>query len=189
MQTQWASLAWDPRITSYNVCYTKLLRYKTITTFTVQAKVSTQMKKGLPMDAAYDRSLPINLSTHLLYNPYSNYAWFLAMGLMPMMLTVFAFMGTLYAFGIELKEGTAHALLADADDNILVAVIGKLLPYTFFYVITISLLNILLFVGLNLPLNGSWLYILFSEGLLVLAYQMCALLVLALTSNLRLSLV
>jgi len=162
--------------------------YKTLSSFSVQAKVATQMKKGVPLEGAIDKALPLNISTHLLYNSYGNYAWFLAMGLMPMMLTVFVFMGTLYAFGIELKERSGHDLLETAQGKMSVVVIGKLIPYLGFYVLIISILNILMFSSMGLPLNGHWGYILLMEGLLVLAYQMIALLVLGLTSNLRLSL-
>jgi len=151
-------------------------------------KVQMMIKKGIQPGEAIQKAVPIKPDVHLLFNPYGNYAYFLMMGLLPLLAVVFIFLGTAYAIGIEMKEGTGTAWVETAENSTTVALIGKLIPYILLFLANLMGMNILLIRVMGTPLNGSLGMILFSEFLLILAYQAMALLFLAITANLRLTL-
>jgi ABC-2 type transport system permease protein len=79
-------------------------------------------------------------------------------------------------------------LLTDAGNNIFVALSGKMLPYTFLFFMNMLIMDLFLIKTLGTPLRGSLTLILVSEILLIISYQLLAILFLKLTANLRLSL-
>lgn len=162
--------------------------YKILNTVSAGIKMQVYQKTGKSTYQALNYVQPIRLSTHRLFNPYSNYAFFLALGLLPVMLTVFTFLGSVYALGTELKEGTAPELLQKAKGNIIIALTGKLLPYTVLFFMQSWVMDLVLFKGLQTPLQGSLSLLFGSQLILIVCYQSVALLFLAVTSNLRLSL-
>lgn len=107
---------------------------------------------------------------------------------MPIVLIVFTLLGTTHAIGTELLRGTGPKWLAEANGNIIYALIGKILPYTLIFSIIAVFMNVILFYNLGLPLNGKLHIILISEFLLILSYQFFAIFLLGLFSNLRLCL-
>jgi len=162
--------------------------YKTLSTISAGIKVQTNIKKGYTQDQAIARAVPIQMNTHLLFNPFTNYSYFLTLGLLPLVAIVFVFLGTVYALGQELKEGTGPNLLKTAEDSVTVALTGKLLPYTILFFVNMMFMNLILFKVLGTPLKGSLFSILLSQLLLIVAYQLLAVLFLNITSNMRLSL-
>lgn len=162
--------------------------YKTLATVSAGIKVQTYQKKGATEYMAMEKALPIKTDVHILFNPFGSYAYFLALGLLPMMLTVFAFLGSVYALGIELKDGTAGELMQTAHNDVITAITGKFFPYTLLYLINAMVMNLILFKGQDTPLHGNLLVILISELMLIVAYQAIAILFLNITANLRLSL-
>ena len=66
--------------------------------------------------------------------------------------------------------------------------IGKMLPYTVLFFMDMMVMNIFLVKNLGTPVNGSLFAILLSELLMIISYQLLAILFLKLTANLRLSL-
>jgi len=160
----------------------------TLSTFSTGAKMQVQMKKGFTQQQAIERVMPIRLDTHILFNPYTNYSYFLALGLIPLIVVVVCFLGTLYAVGSEIKDGSAPELMHTANDNIFIAIIGKVLPHTLIYLFNILLSSLLLIHFIGLPMHGNIWILLLSDVVLILAYQSISLIFIALTSNLRLSL-
>lgn len=160
----------------------------TLSTLSGAIKVQTMIKKGIPPNEAIQKAVPVKPDIHLLFNPYGNYAYFLMMGLLPLLSVVFIFLGTAYAIGIEMKEGTSVTWIRTAENSTTVAIIGKLIPYMLFFFANLMGMNILLIRVMGTPLNGSLAMILFSEFLLILAYQAMAIFFLTLTVNLRLTL-
>jgi len=160
----------------------------TLSTISGAIKVQTMIRKGIPPEDTIQKAQPVKPDIHLLFNPYGNYAYFLMMGLLPLLAVVFIFLGTSYAIGIEMKDGTVHEWMKAAGDSSVVAIIGKLIPYILLFFADLMFLNILLIKVMGTPLNGSLLTILVSEFLLILAYQAMAILLLAITINLRLTL-
>ncbi len=162
--------------------------YNTLSTISGAIKVQTMMKKGVTQEQAIEKALPVKPDIHLLFNPFGNYSYFLTLGLLPLLAVVFIFLGTVYAVGMELKEGSAGEWIETAHHSVIVAVSGKLLPYTLLFFMNMMTMNIILIRLLGTPLRGSLTAVLFSEILLIVSYQLLAVLVLTLTANLRLSL-
>jgi len=162
--------------------------YTVLSTISAGVKVQVAIKKGQTPTQAIEKARPVKVNVHLLFNPFGNYSYFLVLGLLPLLAVVFIFLGSVYALGMELKEGTAGELITLSDNNIGVALVGKMLPYTFLFFIDMMIMNIFLMRTLGTPLHGSLVAILISEILLIISYQLLAVLFLKLTANLRLSL-
>ena len=87
-----------------------------------------------------------------------------------------------------MKEGTGTEWINTAGGSTAVALIGKLIPYILLFFANLMLMNIVLIRVMGTPLNGSLAMVLFSEFLLILAYQAMAIVLLTVTINLRLTL-
>jgi ABC-2 type transport system permease protein len=162
--------------------------YTTLSTISGGVKVQIAMKKGDTEEQATEKARPVKVNSHLLFNPFGNYSYFLVLGLLPLLAVVFIFLGSVYALGMEFKEGTAGELITMADNRVFVAMIGKMVPYTILFFMDMMIMNIFLIKNLGTPVHGSLLAILLSEFLLIISYQLLAILFLKLTANLRLSL-
>ena len=162
--------------------------FTTLSTISAGVKVQVAIKKGQTPEQAIEKARPVKTNVHLLFNPFGNYSYFLVLGLLPLLAIVFIFLGSVYALGIELKEGTSGELIALANNNIVVALAGKMLPYTLLFFVDMMIMNIILMKTLGTPVHGSLFIILVSEVLLIISYQLLAILFLKLTANLRLSL-
>jgi len=162
--------------------------FTTLSTISAGVKVQVAIKKGQTPEQAVEKARPVKVNTHLLFNPFGNYSYFLVLGLLPLLAVVFIFLGSVYALGMELKEGTAGELIALAQKNVTVALVGKMLPYTFLFFMDMMIMNIILIKTLGTPVHGSLFIILLSEFLLIISYQLLAILFLKLSANLRLSL-
>jgi len=162
--------------------------YTTLSTISAGVKVQLAIKKGATPSQAIEKARPVKVNVHLLFNPFGNYSYFLVLGLLPLLAVVFIFLGSVYALGMEFKEGTAGDLIALAGNRVGVALIGKMAPYTILFFMDMMLMNIFLMKTLGTPLHGSLFAILLSELLLIISYQFLAILFVKLTANLRLSL-
>ena len=162
--------------------------FTTLSTISASVKVQVAIKKGQTPDQAIAKARPVKTNTHLLFNPFGNYSYFLVLGLLPLLSIVFIFLGSVYALGIELKEGTSGELIKLANNNIAVALAGKMLPYTLLFFVDMMIMNIILMKTLGTPVHGSLFIIMLSEIVLIISYQLLAILFLKLTANLRLSL-
>jgi len=86
--------------------------------------------KGVPESRIMGIIQPIALDTHLIGNPWANYGVYLLNLLLPGVMQLMILMLTIYAIGIELKEKTSRLWLRTANNSIIAALIGKLIPYT-----------------------------------------------------------
>lgn len=145
-------------------------------------------QRGELTTLAVEHTEPITVESQALFNPYMNYLYFLAGALMPTMLQIFIIVVSVYSVGVEMKEGTAREWIDTAGGSPWVAVAGKLAPYTAGFLFVGLLMNSYLFLWLKLPLRGSVILIALATSLLVLSYQAVALLIVAATANLRVSL-
>ncbi len=131
---------------------------------------------------------PIRVENHELFNPYLNYTYFLVSTLLPNMLQIFVLVMTVYALGVELKDGTAREWLACSGERPWKAILGKLAPYTLLFGIVGLFMNTFLFSYLGVPLRGSPGIIIVATFLMILAYQAVGLFLVSITANLRLAL-
>jgi ABC-2 type transport system permease protein len=148
----------------------------------------TRQKKSEMTSAAMAQLEPVAVRRHVLFNPYLNYFYYLTGTLQPAMLQIFIVTMTIFAFGSELKEGTAGELFEKSRGNTSAVIIGKLLPYTLVYVLMGFFMNIYLFKIPGFPFRGSLAVLAAATVLFVLAYQAIGVLILAVTANLRMSL-
>ena len=161
---------------------------KALATVSAGVKVQSLMQKGLVQQQAITQAIPVSLRPVILFNPYTSYSYYLTFGFLPLMLIVFTLLGSIYAIGTELQYKTCNVWLHLANDNILTALAGKLLPYTIIYSVMAMFMNIILFNRLGLPLKGNFTIIVASEFLMILSYQALAVFMVGFSSNLRLSL-
>lgn len=143
--------------------------------------------KGYTDEAIMGLIQPITLDTHKIGNPLANYSSYLLTTLLPGILGLQVLLLTIYVIGSEQKRSTSYDWLATAGDNIVVALLGKLLPYTIWFLLLQEIGMLVLFAGLEFPMNGSFLTLLTSSLLYVLAMQGMGVALVALIPELRTS--
>ena len=122
--------------------------------------------------------IPVSEEEMVSYNPNRNYAIYLSQPFFFVFLQVLLLLVTTYALGSESKFGTSDEWLQMAKGNIGIAVIGKLLPYTFIFMVMGVLANVVFFNWMRMPLpcslwvmNGiTMLFILATQALALLLY-------------------
>ena len=122
--------------------------------------------------------VPVSEKEMVSYNPNRNYAIYLSQPFFFVFLQVLLLLVTTYALGSESKFGTSDEWLQMAKGNIGIAVIGKLLPYTFIFTVMGVLANVVFFNWMKMPLpcslwvmNGiTMLFILATQALALLLY-------------------
>ena len=123
--------------------------------------------------------VPVSEKEMVSYNPNRNYAIYLSQPFFFVFLQVLLLLVTTYALGSESKFGTSDEWLQMAKGNIGIAVIGKLLPYTFIFMVMGVLANVVFFNWMKMPLPCSlWvmigitiLFILATQALALLLYE------------------
>jgi hypothetical protein len=160
---------------------------RALSTLSAGIKLQVQMKSGMTQDQALTQVMPVQLRQVLLFNPYTSYSYYLTAGLLPVVLIVFVLLCSLYVMGDELYRGTGKSWIKAAEGSFSWALTGKLIPYTILYFFMALVMNLILFRFLGMPLRGNYHVILISELLLIVCYQSFAIMLLALTSNMRLS--
>lgn len=131
---------------------------------------------------------PIRVNAHVLFNPYTNYMYYLLSGILPTMLQFFIILCTIYSIGIEIKKGTIAEAMEYGGGNIIKVLSGKLLPYTIIFSLMGMLMLSLMFKYLKFPLQGNIHIIIVSTIIFVLAYQAVGLFYIALGGNILKSL-
>lgn len=118
--------------------------------------------------------LPVQSSMHPLYNPDLDYSVYLSQPFFYVLFQILILLMTVYAVGSELKFYTAQEWMTTARGNILTAVVGKLLPYTFIFSVIGILANYVLYGVLHIPFQGSLLMMNLLTVLFIIATQALA---------------
>ncbi len=132
--------------------------------------------------------MPVNITSRAIGNPWLNYGVYIANSFVPCLLQLMIFLMTVFSIGQEMKYGTSRRLMQMADDSIIKAIFGKLLPQTVIWWVIAIFMMVWLFRYNHYPMNGSWGWMILSELMFVLACQGFALFVISVLPNLRLSL-
>lgn len=159
-----------------------------ITTLSAGAEMTGREKKGVSAQQAQAQFEPIRTVLNSLYNDNTSYEAFLTLALMPSMLQIFIVIAVVTTIGRELRDGTVPQWLASASGSWLRAVGAKLLfPLLAYGALSLAYL---LFFSLvrGWAVAGSLAGLLAGMLVLVLAYCALALLLVAATLSLRLSL-
>lgn len=144
--------------------------------------------QGVVGTEAMAQVMPIGFSTYGLFNPWLNYAYYIAPCFFAMILIIASMLSTIYAVGTELRYSTSVEWLRSANGSLVGAVMGKLLPSTLALWLLVLVAGTLLFAIYGAPMQGSWVVLIVGAVALIVAYQAVALFVVALTASFRLSL-
>ena len=161
---------------------------KVVKTISAGINMQKRMANNEMLQQAYINVQPIILDTHALYNPYINYAYYLVTALLPVMLLMFIISATIFAVGTELKYGTADEWYKISGESIIVALTGKLLPYSLVFIVEAFFMNTILFKYMHAPMNGSIIVIFMATIFFVFAYQAMGVFIISVFPNVRLAL-
>jgi len=145
----------------------------TLILHTLSGGINIQKREamGQSKDFILSQVQPIQLNTHLLFNPVSNYSIYITSIILPIMLQIFILLMTVYSIGIEIRERTSHEWLHAADKSIVIAVTGKLLPYTILFFMVMMFQNFMLYKVMQIPMHTNIGWLMFISFIFVLAYQ------------------
>ena len=150
-------------------------------------KVKNFMRTGMMEKRARELATPIVVVSHKLFNPYTNYQYYLSGGFMPTVFQMLIIVTCIIAMGFELKEGTAGEWLDAANRNTMAALSGKLFPYSVsFMLIGIFMVTMLLRYA-QVPIQQHAFLIIIAMLMLVLACQAVAIFFVGMLANMRLS--
>jgi ABC-2 type transport system permease protein len=161
---------------------------KTISTLGSAALGQATMKaKGFTDQQIQTFLQPIKIDLHQIANPWSNYNIYLSTVMVPGVFFLFIFLITAYSIGTEMKFNTSKGWIEMADNNMLVALLGKFLPQTIIWLALIYGYEWYVFGSLGFPSHGGpWMLILL--GLIqVLAAQGFGIFAFGLMPSLRMS--
>ena len=144
--------------------------------------------KGATEDQAMAFLQPIVIDTHALNNPWLNYSVYLCNTILPGILMLLIFMVTIYSIGSEIKNNTAKTWMRIANNNINIALTGKLLPQTVLFFIMAAFYDVYLYGYLHFPCNSGILPMLLAALLMVVASQAFGIFLFGLLPSLRLAL-
>lgn len=184
----------QPKI-SYYYSYTTLAAgallmkdLKTISTLGSAAVGQATMRaKGFTPEQIQTFLQPIKIDLHQIANPWTSYNAYLTTMIVPGLMMLFIFLITAYSLGTELKFNTSKQWLEMADNNISIALLGKLLPQALIWLAVVYCYEIYVFFHLGFPHLGSpWALVLL--GLMqVLASQGFGVFAFGLLPSLRMS--
>ena len=159
-----------------------------VTTFSVGVALQRAQMTGATETEAMVQAMPIAFTTYGLFNPWLNYAYYVAPCFWVMILIIASMLSTIYAVGTELRYATSVEWLRSANGSLLGALVGKLAPTTLALWLLAMVVGVLIFGLFGAPMQGSWVVLAVGTIVLIMAYQAVALFVVALTASFRLSL-
>ena len=130
---------------------------KTISTLGSAAVGQATMRaKGYTPEQIQTFLQPIRIDLHQIGNPWTNYNAYLTTVFVPGVMMLFMFLISAYSLGMELKFDRGKELLAKADNNIVVAILGKFLPQIMVFLILIFFYEFYIYHVLHFPHVGGW---------------------------------
>ena len=159
-----------------------------VQSFSAGVALQTLESMGVNDAQAMVEIMPINIQSNIISNPYLNYGYYLAPIFMILGVVVFTMLSTIYAIGRELRYHTAGEWLSVANGSLAGGVVGKLLPVTIAMWVMSQFIYFVLFVVMGMECEGSYLLLSLVTLLFIIVYEGVALLVVAVTANLRLAL-
>ena len=130
---------------------------------------------------------PIKVELHRIGNPHTDYNAYLSPMLVPGVMFLFIFIFTAYSIGTELKFQRSHQWLEKANGNILVALVGKMLPQTVLSLLMMIGYLIYIYGVMGFPHQGGWHVILLLGVLSVLAAEGFGIFMFSLLPSMRMS--
>ena len=120
---------------------------------------ATMQAKGYTHDQIMAFIQPIKIDLHQVANPWTNYNLYLSTVFVPGVMMLFMFLISAYSLGMELKFGRGKEWMGKADNNIVVAILGKFLPQAVVFLLLIFFYEFYIYNVLHFPHVGGWWYI------------------------------
>ena len=188
-------LAQRPPKISYYYTYTTLVAgsmlmkdMKTISTLgSAGLGQATMRAKGLTDKQIQTILQPITIDLHQIANPWSSYNVYLTTVMVPGIIMLFIFLISTYSLGTELKFASSKKWLEMADNNIMVALLGKFLPQTIIWLAIVFGYQLYVFFHLGFPHQGSPFMLVLLGLMQVLASQGFGIFAFGLMPSLRMS--
>ena len=118
---------------------------------------STLAAKGASKEQIKASLQPITVDAHMISNPQGSYNYSLTTVFVPGILMLFMALLGAYAVGMEMKFDTGNDWLAKADNNIVVAILGKYIVHALIFLLVIFIYQYYIFEVLHFPrLGGIW---------------------------------
>ena len=143
--------------------------------------------KGTSEYAMNVQLMPVRLDSHPLGNPWTSYSIYINNVILPAMLELMILLMTVYAIGIEVKNGKSRRLLVEGNRSILRVVLAKLLPQTLLFFMMIMILNAILYGYLGYPLKNGLMPLTVGGLLFVLSCQAIGVLFVSIFPSMRLA--
>ncbi|MEC4116611.1 ABC transporter permease [Myroides phaeus] len=141
--------------------------------FAAGARVQVLQQGGAMLEQAVTMVSPVGTDSHVLYNPYTSYEYYLTIAFMPMAFQIVIMVVSIYAFGSVLRYRKGRELLVQGNGNIFTIILGKILPYTIVFSIIGFFMNTLLYYKIGIPFQGSFFVInLFFISFIVVCQSM-----------------
>ena len=137
---------------------------KTITTLGSAAVGQATMRaRGFTPQQIQTFLQPIRIDLHQVANPWSNYNMYLSTVFVPGVMMLFMFLISAYSLGMELKFSRGKEWVANADGNMLVAILGKFLPQAMVFLVLIFFYEFYIYNVLHFAHVGSvWMIVLLA---------------------------
>ena len=117
---------------------------------------ATMRAKGYTQEQIMAFLQPIRVDLHQIANPWTNYNVYLSTVLVPGVMMLFMFLISAYSLGMELKFDRGKEWLANADNNIVVAILGKYLPQAIIFLVLIALYEMYIYGVIRFPHEGGF---------------------------------
>ena len=148
---------------------------------------ATMRAKGLTDKQIQTILQPITIDLHQIANPWSSYNVYLTTVMVPGIIMLFIFLISTYSLGTELKFASSKKWLEMADNNIMVALLGKFLPQTIIWLAIVFGYQLYVFFHLGFPHQGSPFMLVLLGLMQVLASQGFGIFAFGLMPSLRMS--
>ncbi len=158
---------------------------KVIGTISAGVNIEKQLKTGINKRQAIVNYQPIVTNNHVLSNPYINYSYYLNTGFLSMFFQLFVLLTTIYCFGIDVKYYKGNKLLTLAKGKLSTVILGKILPYTLWFLFVGVFMIITMYVWQDFPFHGSKLTVIAGLVLLIIANQSVALFFISVSNSFR----
>jgi ABC-2 type transport system permease protein len=158
---------------------------KVIGTISAGVNIEKQRKKGVSLQQAIVNYQPLVANNHVLSNPYTNYSYYLNTGFLAMFFQIFVMLTTIYCFGSDLKYNKGDKLYNIAKGNLASIILGKVLPYSVWFLLVGILTLFSMYVWQDFPFFGSKITVLVSLLLLIFANQSYALFFISISNSFR----
>lgn len=151
----------------------------------VQNYVQGAWKTWLDIEAVESklkRQTLVELDSRYWYNEKLESRNFLIPGSLALIMTLIGTLLTALVVAREWERGTMEALMS-TPIRINELLIGKLIPYFFFGMISMLMCTLIAIVGYNVPLRGSWLTLIFVSSVFLFTALGLGLLISSITKN------